>query len=86
MKSPDYAKIKHLIDTNYITEFSQIFNEIKKKTVYRDLSMGFQALDRRLADPSLFTLRELATLAQLIGVDPTIVVGLALKKVKVKKK
>lgn len=86
MKSPDYAKIKHLIDTNYITDFSQIFQEIKKKTVYTDLSMGFQALDKRLADPSRFTLRELATLANLIGVDPILIVALALKKVKIKKK
>jgi len=80
MKSPAYAKIKHLIDSGYITEFSQLFEDITKKTVYRDLKMGFQAFDRRLADPSLFTLKELSTLSGLIGVEPLTVIALALKK------
>lgn len=80
MKDPAYAKIKHLIDSGYITEFSQLFEDIPKKVVYRDLKMGFQAFDRRLADTSRFTLKELSALASLIGAEPITIVALALKK------
>jgi hypothetical protein len=42
--------------------------------------MGFQAFDRRLADTSRFTLKELSTLAALIGAEPITIIALALKK------
>lgn len=80
MKNPAYAKIKHLIDTGFITEFQQILPEIQKNVLYKDLHMGFQAFDRRLNDPALFTLGELMALADLIGVDPRVIVDLALKQ------
>ena len=69
MKNPDFARVKHLIETGFIKEFAGIFDSLQKKMVYKGLHMGPVAFDRRLEDPGLFTIHELAALALLIGVE-----------------
>ena len=82
----EYARVKHLIETGFIKEFPEFIAQFQKKTLYRELHMGFAAFDRRLADPGLFNLNELATMANLVGVAPEIISDMAMRARKKNKK
>jgi hypothetical protein len=82
----DYARVKHLIETGFIKEFSDFIAQFQKKTLYKELHIGPVAFDRRLADPGLFTLNEMATLAGLVQMDPVIITAMAVRARKKKGK
>jgi hypothetical protein len=69
---PDDARydiIKMMIAAGKIKSFADIFIYIPKTTVYKDLGINFNRFARAIADPSLFRLQELLTLANLFGVE-----------------
>lgn len=57
--------------------FDQIFKIVPKSVVYKDLGMNYTKFEKCLKNPDLFTIRELASIAKLIGCDPKIIVDLA---------
>jgi hypothetical protein len=82
----EYARVKHLVETGFIKEFSEFIAQFQKKTLYRELHIGFAAFDRRLADPGLFTLNEIASMARMVGVDPAALASMAVRAAKKKGK
>jgi hypothetical protein len=82
----EYARVKHLIETGFIKDFGDFIAQFQKKTLYKHLHMGFAAFDRRLADPGLFTINELSAMASLVGINPEILAGFALRARKKKGK
>jgi hypothetical protein len=75
-----YKAVLSLITTNEIKSFEQIFNFIPRKTVYTDLGLNYYRFARLLKRPDNFTIRELVTLAGLIGCDPFILFTMAMAK------
>lgn len=71
MTSPEYAHVKHLIDTKFINaaDFHKVFDHIKRATLQTDMHMSPKTLIKRIKDPGSFTIKELVTLAALIGID-----------------
>lgn len=66
--------------------FDQIFTIVPKSVVYKDLGMNYNKFEKLLKSPDLFTIRELAAIAKLIGCDAKIIVDLAYNQSLTKKK
>lgn len=82
----EYAKVKHLVETGFIKEFPEFIEQFQKKTLYMHLGMGNVAFGRRLDDPGLFTLNQIAAMATLVGIDPPILAAMAVRARKKKGK
>lgn len=80
----EYLKVKHLIETEYITSFSQIIEQFEKKTLIADLKMNWKPLTRRLTHLGYFNLDEIAHFADLLGVDPNKLAQLAFQEMREK--
>ena len=74
MKSPEYAHVKHLIDTKFIVQddLHLIFDHIRRATLQTDMHMSPKTLLKRIHDPGSFTIEELVKLADLINIDPAL--------------
>lgn len=81
-----YIAVKSLIETGQIKVFGQIFHYIPKKVVYSDLGLNYYRFARLLKHPDLFTLREMVTLAGLVGCEPSVLFTMALAKPEPKKR
>ncbi|PSL50002.1 hypothetical protein CLV51_1011344 [Chitinophaga niastensis] len=81
-----YAAIKALLEAGGIARIADIFEYIPKTNVYKLLGTGYLTFLKKLDNPGLFTIDELNTLADLIGVDDEILNSLARKEAKVLKK
>lgn len=68
-KDKRYTAVKSLIDTGGINSFLAIFDYIPRKVVYQDMGINYNRFKRLLANPDLFTLRELNTLSKLFSID-----------------
>jgi len=73
-----------LIETGTIKEFTDIFETIPKSVVAKDLRVNYTHLTKRINNSEEFTLRELTTLADLIGIDSLILIGLVVAHMKKK--
>lgn len=85
-KDKRYTTVKVLIETGTIKSFPEIFETIPKTVVASDLRVNYTHLTKRLNNSEEFTLKELATLADLIGIDSLILIGMVLKYMKKKGK
>lgn len=81
-----YKAVLSLIQTGEIKTFEQIFNFIPRKVVYTDLGLNYYRFARLVKQPTLFTLKELITLAGFIGCDPQIMFTMAMAKPEPKKR
>ncbi|MBN8852875.1 MAG: hypothetical protein BGO55_14930 [Sphingobacteriales bacterium 50-39] len=81
-----YNIAKDLISAGKITSFHRIFEIVPKSVVYKDMGINYNRFTKLMANPDLFTLRELSTIAKLIGVDPKTIIDLAYDTLKPKKK
>lgn len=77
----EYAKVKHLVETDFIKDFAQFVASFQKKTLYKHIHVGPETFNERLANPSLFTIGELHLMADLVNVEREKIVVLASKAV-----
>lgn len=68
-KDHRYQVVKRLIEANDIKTFQDIFSFIPKRVVYEDLGVNYAKFQRLFNSPDLFTIREIGTLAGLIGCE-----------------
>lgn len=85
-KDKRYIAVKSLIETNSIKSFGEIFQFVPRKIVYNDLGVNYARFKRLVAQPDLFTLRELNTLSGFFGVDTKVLFDLILFQIKTPKK
>lgn len=87
MKSPKYAKVKALIQQDYIKDFKQIATEVGKMAFAADIGMHFETLMVRVYDPGKFTVEQLANMSDLLEIDHKFLLEMAdrLRKKKGKK-
>lgn len=81
-----YKAVLSLIQTGEIKTFEQIFDYIPKKTIYTDLGLNYYRFARLVKHPDLFTMRELVTLAGLIGCEASVIFAMATAKPEPKKR
>ena len=84
-KGQKYAEVKHLIETGFITTFSQVVSRFEKKVLTADLDMNWKPLTRRLNHLGYFTLEEIEHFALLLDVDPNKLSELAFREMREKK-
>ena len=78
-KDKRYTAIRSMVETGILSGFKEIFDIIPKTLVSNDLGMNYQTFTRKVNEPDLFTLRELAKIAHLMAVKPMTLVELILK-------
>jgi hypothetical protein len=86
MKNSAYARARILLAANEIKDFQEIASVIQKKTLVKDLSMHFDTLQARILDPGKWTIHQLATLSDLLEIDHSILMSMADRLRKQKKK
>lgn len=72
-----YKVGKSLILDGTIKTFGDIFEYVPKSTVAKDLKMHFNTFQSRLNHTGTFSIQELTTLAELLAVDPMVIITLA---------
>lgn len=86
MKTVDYTELKHLINTSFVTDSSQMLDKLGLKTLRRDLKMVYKTVAKRRVDPGSFKASEIFSLAEFIEIEPAVVFGLVQKSMEKKKK
>ncbi len=81
-----YRKIKVLIESGHIKTFSEIFENIPKTVVYKDLCVNFKRFSKAIECPSLFEVRELMALAQMFGIDEKELIDFAWAQIEIFRK
>jgi len=81
-----YIIARDIISAGKISSFHRIFEIVPKSVVYKDMGMNYNRFNKLLGSTDLFTLRELTTIAKLIGVDARVIIDLAYDASKSKKK
>jgi hypothetical protein len=77
IRDPRYASVKALIESGHIKSIRDIFINIPKTTVYKDLGINFNRFDRAILNPSIFRMQELVALAELFEVDAKQLIDIA---------
>lgn len=85
-KDNRYTVINVLIESGEIVSFQDIFKFISKRVIYNDLGMNWGKFQRIYTNPDLLSLRELLTLARLIGCEPVKLFEIATVRKTAKKK
>lgn len=86
MKSSGYERVRILLAADNIKDFEEIAAIIQKKTLVKDLHMHFDTLQARILDPGKWTIHELAVLSDLLEIDHSILMSMADRLRKQKKK
>ncbi|MCW3462064.1 hypothetical protein [Chitinophaga nivalis] len=81
-----YAAVKALLEAGGISRIAEIFDYVSKTNIYKHLGVGYLTFLKKLDHPGLFTIEELITLADLIGVEDELLHTLARKEAKTGKK
>lgn len=79
MKDRRFTAVKALLENGEITDITQIFDVVPKSPTYKQLAMGYLRFLDCLKNPGNFTIEELLTLADLVGVEGKVVVDLVYK-------
>lgn len=69
-KDPRYDTIKGLLQAGAITRFTDIFAWIPASVVAKDLHTNGARMKRMIKNPEEFQMRDINTIARLIGCDP----------------
>ena len=75
-KDPRYYAIKLLIEKNRIRKLKSVFKYIPKNVVSTDLGINAKQFRNRIKTPSIFTIKDIDDLAQLIDIDAKIIISL----------
>lgn len=82
MKDNRYKAVKSLIESNSLKGIKEIFELIPLTVVRVDMRINYNTLRRRIQSPGLLTVDDINKLAKLIGVDPGLIIKLALMDLK----
>lgn len=90
MKDKRYNALKSYIETEGIKSFTEIFDIIPKSVIVRDAKLNYVRLEAKIKSPEKFTIKDLLTISDLIGIDSRklynlIALGMVDKKVGKKK-
>jgi hypothetical protein len=75
-KDPRYDALKILIEAGYVSNFKEIFDHLPKSILGSDLSINNNRITRLIAHPDQFSVKELSTIASLIGIEPMLIIKL----------
>ena len=67
------AKIRALkatIEGGTLLTFQQMFQIVPKTAISKPMGINYHTFTRKVGDPTLFSLKELEVIAELIGVSP----------------
>lgn len=67
-KDRRYSAIRSMIGVGELARFGEIFDIVPKTQVSKDLGMNYQTFTRKVAEPDLFSIRELQHMATLFDV------------------
>ena len=59
-----------MVEDGSISHFKEIYEVIPKTLVSKDMGMNYQTFTRKVAEPDLFTMRELIFMSNLFDVNP----------------
>jgi hypothetical protein len=82
LKDNRYKAVKSLIESNSLKGIKEIFELIPLTVVRVDMRINYNTLRRRIQSPGLLTVDDINKLAKLIGVDPGLIIKLALMDLK----
>ena len=90
VKEKRYNALKSYIETEGIKSFTEIFDIIPKSVIVRDAKLNYVRLEAKIKSPEKFTIKDLLTISDLIGIDSRklynlIALGMVDKKVGKKK-
>lgn len=90
VKDKRYNALKSYIETEGIKSFTEIFDIIPKSVIVRDAKLNYVRLEAKIKSPEKFTIKDLLTISDLIGIDSRklynlIALGMVDKKVGKKK-
>lgn len=84
-KDPRYDTIKGLLQAGAIVRFTDIFAWIPYTVVAKDLHTNNNRMKKMIANPEEFQMKDINTIAKLIGCDPKKLGLMAVAEVKEKK-
>jgi hypothetical protein len=84
-KDKRFKTVKLLIESNNITNFSDIFEHIPKTVIAKHLGTNYNRLSKLVDNVDLFSLRDLFRLARFFEVDDKVMLDLAFTQYSEKK-
>jgi hypothetical protein len=69
VKDRRYNALKTYIDSGAIKSFTEIFDIIPKSTIIADSGINYARLTNKISNPEKFTVKDIVTISQLIGID-----------------
>jgi len=85
MKRPEYEDLKHLIETGFIKDITEVVGRIEPKLWYADMGITYKTYVRRKEAPGTFKADEIIALGTALETDPTILFTLVVKALQKKK-
>jgi len=79
MKRAEYETIKHLIETGFIKDITEVVRRIQPQLWYADIGITYKTYAKRLEAPGTFKVDELMALSAALEVDPVIIFSLVAK-------
>ena len=76
VKDKRFKTVKLLIEGGHIPEFKDIFEHIPRTAVAKEMGIHYDRFKKMITDPAEFKVKELYTLAGMIGVDGKILLDL----------
>jgi hypothetical protein len=86
VKDNRYKAIKAMLDAKSFKTFKELFEIIPKSVVASDLGIQYNRFIKRIDKPEDFSLNELVTFSDLIEIEPTTLISLAMKDIESRKK
>ncbi len=80
------AAVKALLEKGQIAEVAHIFDILPKSPTYKKMKMGYDRFIECLNSPGEFSLLELSRLADVIGIDDKVIIDIAYKNMKTRRK
>ena len=85
-KDKAYKTLKKLLESGSIDDLEEIVNIIGKTNFTTTVGMHYYTFQKRLANPEDFSIKHLARIADLIGVDGRLIANLVFDKLDKKRK
>jgi len=69
IKDRRYSALKSYIDSGAAKGFTEIFDIVPKSVIVRDSGINYQRLTAKINSPEKFSVKDIRTIAALIGID-----------------
>jgi hypothetical protein len=84
-KDRRYTRVKHLIAGGHINTFQEIFSDIPKSIVARDLGINNIRFTKLISRVDRFVIKDLFRIAELIEIDEAVILKLLLQQYQIEK-